>query len=129
VVKGLNALLAVLSTPTSAPVIAATRLRKGSTNTARGAGKLLADAMATARRASARFSITTRLTHLWSGLSPASTRQPGPRSATRTPFSDQDEQRWISDAEVAEVPFTAFTGRRRAEHVTARLPTNAGEGH
>src|SRR4051794_31472424 len=52
-VKGLNALLAVLSTPTSAPVIAATRLRKGSTNSARGAGKLLADALATARRAGA----------------------------------------------------------------------------
>jgi hypothetical protein len=31
---------------------------------------------------------------------------------------DADEQRWISDAEVA---FTAFTNRRRAEHVTARL--------
>src|SRR4051794_2101289 len=52
-IKGLNALLATVSTPTSAPVIAATRLRKGSTNSARGAGKLLADALATARRAGA----------------------------------------------------------------------------
>jgi hypothetical protein len=34
---------------------------------------------------------------------------------------DEDQQRWISDAEVAEVAFTAFTGRRKAEHVTARL--------
>jgi PIN domain nuclease of toxin-antitoxin system len=34
---------------------------------------------------------------------------------------DEDEQRWVSDAEVAEVAFTAFTGRRKAEHVTARL--------
>ena len=34
---------------------------------------------------------------------------------------DEQERRWISDAEVAEVPFTAFTGRRRAEHVTCRL--------
>src|SRR3954470_6040998 len=49
-VKGLNALLAVFSTPLSAPVIAATRLRKGSTNSARGAGKFLADALSTARR-------------------------------------------------------------------------------
>ena len=31
---------------------------------------------------------------------------------------DADEQRWISGAEVA---FTAFTGRRQTEHVTARL--------
>ena len=34
---------------------------------------------------------------------------------------DDDEQRWVSDAEVAEVPFTAFTGRRKAEHVPGRL--------
>src|SRR4051794_15238126 len=52
-VKGLNALLAVFSTPLSAPVIAAARLRKGSTNSARGAGKFLADALATARRVGA----------------------------------------------------------------------------
>ncbi|OMH22947.1 transposase, partial [Tersicoccus phoenicis] len=34
---------------------------------------------------------------------------------------DQAEDRWVSDAEVAEVPFTAFTGRRKAEHVPCRL--------
>jgi hypothetical protein len=34
---------------------------------------------------------------------------------------DQVEQPWISDAELAEVPFTAFTSRRKAEHLTARL--------
>jgi hypothetical protein len=34
---------------------------------------------------------------------------------------DDDEARWVSDAEVAEVAFTAFTSRRKAEHVTARL--------
>lgn len=34
-VKGLNALLAVVSTPTAAPLIAATRLPKGSANSAR----------------------------------------------------------------------------------------------
>jgi Transposase DDE domain group 1 len=49
----LNALLAVVSTPVSAPLIAAARLRKGSTNSARGAAKLLADALATVRRAGA----------------------------------------------------------------------------
>src|ERR671912_348411 len=50
-VNGLNALLATICTPLSAPMIAATRLRKGSTNSARGAAKLLADALATASRA------------------------------------------------------------------------------
>ncbi len=34
---------------------------------------------------------------------------------------DSDEQRWISDAEVAETPLTAFTSRRKAEHPTGRL--------
>ena len=34
---------------------------------------------------------------------------------------DDEEQRWVSDAEVAEIPFTAFTNRRQAEQVTARL--------
>ena len=39
-VRGLNALAAVISTPLAAPVIAATRLRGGSANTARGAASL-----------------------------------------------------------------------------------------
>ena len=34
---------------------------------------------------------------------------------------EEAEQRWVSDAEVAEVPFTAFTSRRKAEHVRCRL--------
>src|SRR3546814_12800784 len=34
---------------------------------------------------------------------------------------EESEGRWVSDAEVAEIDFTAFTGRRRAEHVTCRL--------
>lgn len=50
-VKGLNALLAVVSTPSSAPLIAAARLRKGSTNSARGASRLVRDALITARKA------------------------------------------------------------------------------
>src|SRR3546814_13691939 len=33
---------------------------------------------------------------------------------------EESEGRWVSDAEVAEIDFTAFTGRRRAEHVTCR---------
>ena len=52
-VKGLNALIATVSTPLSAPVICATRLRKGSTNSARGAARLVADALVAARAAGA----------------------------------------------------------------------------
>ena len=50
-VKGLNALVATISTPTSAPVIAATRLRKGNVSSARGAARLIGDTLATLRRA------------------------------------------------------------------------------
>jgi len=52
-VQGLNALLAIVSTPASAPVIAAARLRKGSTNSARGAQRFLPDALITATKAGA----------------------------------------------------------------------------
>lgn len=34
---------------------------------------------------------------------------------------DEDEGRWISDAEVAETTITAFTSRPKADHVTCRL--------
>jgi DDE family transposase len=146
-IKGLNALLAVLSTPLSAPLIAATRLRKGSTNSARGAAKLLADALATARRAGAaglllvradsayygydivaaarragaRFSVTARLTPTVIKAISSIDEQAWTPIRYPNAIYDEDEQRWISDAEVAEVPFTAFTNRRKAEHVTARL--------
>jgi hypothetical protein len=63
----LNALLAVISTPVSAPLIAATRLRKGSTNSVRGAAKLLADALATARRAGAAGLIIVRANSAYYG--------------------------------------------------------------
>ena len=119
-VKGLNALLATVSTPLSAPVIAATRLRKGATNSARGAAKLLADALATAqrcgtsglvtvradsayysypiiaaaRRAGARFSVTARLTPAVTARSPPSRTRRGPRSATRTRSGTKTNSAW-----------------------------------
>ena len=34
---------------------------------------------------------------------------------------DEDEQRWISDAQVAETTYTAFTSKARKHRVTARL--------
>jgi len=34
---------------------------------------------------------------------------------------DEQENRWVSDAEVAETSFTAFTSRKKGEHITARL--------
>jgi hypothetical protein len=146
-IKGLNALLAVVSTPISAPLIAATRLRKGSTNSARGAAKLLTDTLATLRRAGAaglvlvradsayygydvvaacrraraRFSITAHLTPAVANAITSIDEQAWVPIRYPNAIYDQDEQRWVSDAEVAEVGFTAFTSRRKAEQVTARL--------
>ena len=49
-VRGLNALLATLATATTAPVIVAQRLRKGSAGSPRGAKRLVGDAVKTTRR-------------------------------------------------------------------------------
>jgi hypothetical protein len=151
-VRGLNALLATISTPLAAPVIAAARLRKGSAYSPRGAARLLTDALrnahaagvggsnraglvivradsayythdmvAAARRGGARFSVTAKMT------ATVKTAIAGIDESVWTPIHypqaifDEDQQRWISDAEVAEVGFTAFTSRRQAEHITARL--------
>jgi hypothetical protein len=146
-VKGLNALLATVSSASAAPVIVATRLRKGSANSARGAARLVADAITTSRscgvdglvvlradsayygaeviaavrRHGARFSITARkdraITAAIAGIGEdawATIHYP------RAVFDEQLQQ-WVSDAEVAEVAFTAFTSKSKARQVTARL--------
>ena len=146
-VKGLNALLAVVSTPISAPLVAAARLRKGSTNSARGAARLVADALVTAKAAGATGVRVLRADSAFYGYDviAAAIRQRSCFSITArqdsairraiatidpqawTPIKypnaifDEDQQRWISDAEVAETTYTAFTSRPKAEHVTARL--------
>lgn len=146
-VKGLNAQLATLSTPTAAPVIAATRLRRGAAASAHGAPRMIAEGLATARQAGAGGSITVRADSAYynqdvvaaahaggayfsvtarmdPGVSAAITRIPEEAwTPIRYPNAiwDEEEGRWISDAEVAEIDYTAFTSRKHAEHVTARL--------
>jgi hypothetical protein len=77
--------------------------------------------IAAARRAGARFSITARMTSTVA----AAIASIGDDAWTpiRYPQAiwDEADQRWISDAEVAETTLTAFTGRRAGEQVTARL--------
>ncbi len=146
-VKGLNALLATVSTPSTAPLIVATRLRKGSANSARGAARLVADAIrstrgcgfagllvlrtdsayynhdviAAARRHKTRFSITARKDRAVSAAIASIGEDAW--TAIRYPHAVFDEQlrQWVSDAEVAEIAFTAFTSRPKAQRVTARL--------
>jgi hypothetical protein len=133
-VKGLNALIATVSTPLAAPVIVASRLRRGSAHSGRGAARLVADALTSARacgatglvivradsafyaaevvaairRGSAYFSITARKDPAVERAIAAIPEQAWtPIRYPRAVFDDQPGQ-WVSDAEVAEVPFTAF---------------------
>ncbi len=146
-VRGLNIQLATIATPLTAPVIARARLRKGSTASAKGAGRLLAQAITTARAAGVRgrimcradsayygwafvgtairnktwFSVTARMTKTVTTAIASIAEDDWVAIKYPHAIWEEAEQRWISDAEVAEVPFTAFTGRRKAEHVTCRL--------
>jgi hypothetical protein len=146
-VRTLHPILATLSTPLARPVIAAVRLRRGKAADARGAGPFTAEALAGAkqagatgtvmvradsqfcnadvaaacRRAGARFSLTVRMNP---SVAAAISQIPeNAWTAIRYPdaFVDPDTGELVSDAEVAEVEYTAFTGRKKEEHVTARL--------
>jgi hypothetical protein len=145
-VRGLNALAAAISTPLAAPVIAATRLRGGSANTARGAASFTAQALSTARsagcagtivaradsglycaaftgacrRAGAYFSVTARMNP---AVKTAIAAIPGHAwTPIRYPRAIWDDQlrAWVSDAEVAEISYTAFASKK-AQAITARL--------
>jgi hypothetical protein len=146
-VKGLNALLATASTATTAPIIVATRLRKGSANSARGAARLVADAVKTtrscgvdgllvlrgdsayytrdviaaARRHGVRFSITARKDKAVTAAIAAIGGEAWTTIKYPKAVFDEQLQQWVSDAEVAEVPFTAFASQPKAHRVTARL--------
>jgi hypothetical protein len=145
-VRGLNALAATISTPLSAPVIAATRLRGGNAASARGAASLAARAITTARecgctgtiivrldsayynaavigairRGGARFSVTATMN---ASIRAAIAAIPGNAwTPIRYPRAIWDYQlgAWISDAEVAETQYTAFASKK-GQAVTARL--------
>jgi hypothetical protein len=146
-VKGLNALLGIVSTPLAAPVIAATRLRKGPSNPARGAAAFVAETIRTARACgasgllvvragsafygadvvgacrslNARFSLTVRMNA--SVKAAIAGIDDGAWTAIRYPRAvwDEEGQCWISDAEIAETTYTAFTSRPKKHQVTARL--------
>jgi hypothetical protein len=150
-VKGLNALVATFATPTTAPVLAATRLRKGSVASARGVARLLAEALSTLRatgtnpsgslvvaradsafychafvaaaiRGGARFSVTARMNPSIRAAIAGIAEHAWTPIHYPNAFVDTETGDLVSDAEVAEIPvFTAFTSRRKGEQVTARL--------
>jgi len=145
-VRGLNALAAVVSTPLSAPVIAATRLRGGNAASARGAASLAARAIGTARDCGCTGTLIVRLdSAFYNAAVIGAVRRGGARFSVTVPMNagiraaiaaigddawtpirypraiwDGQLDAWISDAEVAEAQYTAFASKK-GQAVTARL--------
>jgi hypothetical protein len=145
-VRGLNALAAVISTPIAAPVIGATRLRGGNAGSARGAASLAVQAIGAARDCGCTGMIIVRMdSAYYNAAVTGAIRAQGARFSVTAPanssvraaiaaipegawtaikypqaiFDDQLDC-WISDAEVAETQYTAFASKK-GQAVTARL--------
>jgi Transposase DDE domain group 1 len=145
-VRGLNALAATVSTPLGAPVIAATRLRGGTANSARGAASMVTEAVHTARATGCTGTIVVRMdSAFYSAAACGAVRAAGaffsvtvamnphvkaaiaaiPGHAwtpIKYPHAIWDDQlrAWVSDAGVAETEYTAFTSKK-GQAITARL--------
>jgi hypothetical protein len=145
-VRGLNALAATISTPLAAPVIAATRLRGGNAASARGAASFATQAVGAARATGCGGTLVARAdSAFYSAAFTGAVRAAGaffsvtvrmdPKVKTaitvipeaawtpiRYPRAIWDDQlrAWVSDAQVAEVKYTAFTSKK-GKAITARL--------
>ncbi len=143
--KGLSPLATTISTAGAAPVIAGMRLRAGRANSGKGAGRMVAQAVGTARAAGAAGQILVRGDSAYgnravvaacvrhgAAFSLVMTRNSAIERAIAaieenawTPVSypgavhDPDTGAWISDAEVAEIAYTAFAST--PDRITARL--------
>jgi hypothetical protein len=148
-VRGINALLATVSTATTAPVVIGQRLRKGAAGSPRGAARIVADALKTVTRLpgldtapvllradSAYYGHATVTAALRAGADVSITARQDPAvkraigsipddAWTKIKYTDAiydpDTDTWTSDAEVAEVPFTAFTSKPTKDRIEGRL--------
>jgi DDE family transposase len=147
-VRGLNALLATVSTSGVAPVIVAQRLRKGNTGSPRGATRLACDALAligrsrlagrqvqvrgdsafyshalvrAAQAANAQVSVTVRMDPAVKKAIAAVAEDAWRTIKYPDAIFDETTNRWISKAEVAEIPYIAFTSKKESEAVPGRL--------
>src|SRR5690606_32035504 len=77
--------------------------------------------VAAAGTGGAYFSISTRMDKAVTGAVSGIPEDAGVDIRYSDGIRDEAEGRWISDAQVAEVEYTAFTSRKKSEHVTARL--------
>jgi DDE family transposase len=145
--KTLHPLIATASTPICRPVMVAIRLRKGKAADVRGAARLLAEALATVRAIAPTATIVVRAdskfytadvaataarydaaVSLTTGSNPSVNAAIGaiPDDGWRAihypnAFVDTETGELVSDAEVAEIAYTAFTSRPKAEQVAGRL--------
>ena len=146
-VRGLNALIVTVTGQDAAPVIAEASLRRGNVRSGDNAAHHLTRALTSVRtaapdrqvltRADSAFcsyeNVTCALRHgawfsftipQWATVTSAIAGiDEGAWARIEYPNAiyDEDTGQWISDAEVAETPFTAFVSRRKDEHVTCRL--------
>ncbi|MDK9628278.1 IS1380 family transposase [Propionibacterium freudenreichii] len=146
-VKGLNALVATISTEHSAPVIAGAQLRRGNVKSGDHAAWHATRALTLAKRVRPATQIMGRADSAFCTCDFVHAFQdagcwfsvtiPQWKSVTRAISAiredawvgihytdavfEEDTGEWISDAEVAEVPFTAFTSHPKEDQVTCRL--------
>jgi hypothetical protein len=145
--KTLHPLIVTASTPIARPVMVAIRLRKGRAADVRGAARLLAEALTTVRaiaptarivvRADSKFytaEVVATAARYAADVSLTTGSNPSMNAAiTHIPhtawtpihypqaFVDDQTGELVSDAEVAEIPYTAFTSRPHHQQATGRL--------
>ena len=142
--RGLSPLVTAISTPAAAPVVSGIRLRAGRAGSGRGAASMVTEAINVAKAAGAQNILVRgdaaygNSSVIWAalrakvGFSVVLTRTPPVNRAIGSiseqawvpvqypgAVNDPDTGELISDAQVAEVTYTAFAGTGQA--VTARL--------
>ncbi|HYJ56532.1 MAG TPA: IS1380 family transposase [Mycobacterium sp.] len=149
-VRGLNALIATVTTSDGAPVITGQRLRKGACGSPRGAARMVSDTLATvarlrspaattpplmradsafygyptvaaAMRGGAQVSITARQDRKVKAAIAAIDENAWTPIEYTDAVYDESTGQWISRAEVAEIAFTAFSSKKASHHVPGRL--------
>jgi len=145
--KTLHPLIATMSTPIARPVVVGVRLRRGKSADVRGAARFLAEALTTVRaiapdarivvRADSKFytaDVAATAARYRASVSLTTGSNPSVDAAIATigdtgwtpihypdAFVDEDTGELVSDAEVAEIAYTAFSSRPRREQVHGRL--------
>ena len=145
--KTLHPLIAIVSTPISRPVITGIRLRRGKSADVRGAARFLAETLAVVRAIAPEATIVVRADSKFYTANVVATAArydahvsltTGSNPSITTAITEIDQDAWtaihypkafvdtdtgelVSDAQVAEIPYTAFTGRPKKLQVTGRL--------